>query len=75
MGGKGPHVQRKFRLTENREDGRALRTLGSWASSRLGFPGGRRKGLNGDAVLDEGRVQVDIGQLQAPVPLPFPDVS
>lgn len=34
------------------------------------FPGGRRRGLNGDAVLDEGRVQVDIGQRQALVPLP-----
>lgn len=34
------------------------------------FQGGRRRGLNGDAVLDEGRVQVGIGQRQTLVPLP-----
>lgn len=31
---------------------------------------GCRRGLNGDAVLDEGRVQVGIRQSQALVPLP-----
>lgn len=33
------------------------------------FQGRKRRGSNGDAVLDEGRVQVGIGQLQALVPL------
>lgn len=33
----------------------------------------KRRGLNGNAVLNEGRVQVGVGQRQAPVPLP--DVS
>lgn len=34
------------------------------------FQGGRWRGLNGDTVLDEGRVQVGVGQGQALVPLP-----
>lgn len=34
------------------------------------FQGGRRRGLNGDAVLNERRVQVGIWQGQALVPLP-----
>lgn len=61
-----PTCRGSFRLMESREDAGkpALPLLGPF------FQGEGRKGLNGDAVLNEGRVQVGVGQGQALVPLP-----
>lgn len=72
LGGKSPRLQRRrFKLTEKRE-GESLGTPKKLALRMLGsfFQSGRKRGLNGDAVLNEGRVQVNVGQRQALVPLP-----
>lgn len=63
---KAPPARRSLRLMENREGERAWRTRRSWPF----FQGGRRRGLNGDTVLNEGRVHVGVGQGQALVSLP-----